>query len=209
MIEKPYKTFNGESETDGFIVRLPPAARHALEAKLRAEWRDAHKLLDEDTPLSNCIPVDELNATFEGKFQLRLLDQWFMDDGTFQKYGAISLEPQVWNTAAAKLSAQGRNVRGTRKQYAEQMWNFAAYKKYRNWYVSKTLCLMLGIEFSETSPLSEVEKELPNTDSYVLAAERFEQWTGLQLPQRAWKMVHEMQQNKEEHQRKYGLQIAA
>ena len=133
---------------------------------------------------------------------MQMLDMWFCPEPQFYAKGAIDLPVPELNAARTKLQARGRGVRGTRKQYDERMWNFAAYKKYRNWYVNKALHIMLGLEFSEPSPLAVTVKESMNTDNYALAAERFEQWTGLTLPPAAWEMVRKMQENFDKHHKK-------
>lgn len=204
MADRPYKSFVGEQETDSFLLNLPTNVRNELETKCREEWREHHKIHTSPQGVGTQEPFDKWIRSFEGRFHSMMLDAWFLAEPTFLAKGGVSLPVEQLNAARSRLMAQGRGIRGTRRQYNEVMWNFAAYKRYRNWRVTKALATMLGAEFDEPPPLTGINALYINEDNYILAAERFEQWTELQLPAAAWRMTEDMQRHLDEQK-----QIAA
>jgi len=189
-----YKLFVGESYTDRFLLELSPPIRTKLEEECRAEWREHHKLCTPVQAFGTYEPLDQWLKSFEGKFQNELLTQWFLGEAyAISKHGYVDLDVKRWNAASAALQTQGRGPRGKRKQFDDMMWSFAAYKKYRNWKINKLLAETMGVEFDEDPPLTGINAVHVNMDNYILAAERFEQWTGLDLPPQAWVYVKERQ----------------
>lgn len=192
-------SIQGLRDANAITVTFHKQLLHLIESQCRAEWVELNRLDHPNETASPFIPADEWLATREGNTHKMLADVFFLNPNAFNMSKEMQAEI---SKMYSRLQARRYNVQGTRKRFEKRLHSATDYRRFRNWWINRHYSRLAGLEFKEPCPFTVIEQEAPATN-YIEIGRRFEAWTQRKLPEKAWALLKEMQDNREQYEKQY------